>query len=496
MTLKHLSAALLCTVLLAQPALAQDAKTVIANASKAMGADGVSSVTYYGSGANYNLGQNNNAQGPWPRVNLNDYRRTIDLNAPASRATAVTWAAPPQGTPAAQGAFNQVITPANTQWAQQLEIWVTPWGFLKGAAANNATSRTQTVNGRRVHVVTWNAPITSPGGQPYRVVGHINAQTNLVDRVETWVENPIFGDLLVETTYSNWREGLNGFKFPSDIAQRRAGWPTFDAQILSAEANPPNLQALITPPPPPAGRGGGPGGAGGGGGQAPAVTATAEKLAEGVYAIKGGYIALAVEFNDHIVMFEPGPQNEARAQANIAEIKRVIPNKPIRYGVISHHHFDHTSGLPGAVAEGITLVTHENNRTFFERALNSPRTLAPDAIAKSKKKAIIEGVRDKRVFTDGTRTLEVHEGKGLPHADGMLMACLPKERILAYADMYNAPAPNAPAAPPTAGHVVMAANVDRLKLDVDTIVSVHAPVPDRPLRMTELRAGLKSAGTN
>jgi glyoxylase-like metal-dependent hydrolase (beta-lactamase superfamily II) len=252
----------------------------------------------------------------------------------------------------------------------------------------------------------------------------------------------------------------------------------------------------MTPPPPPAGRGGGPGGAPGGGGQPPAVTATAEKLADGVYAIKGGYVALAVEFNDHIVLFEPGPQNEARAAANIAEVKRAIPNKPIRYGVLSHHHFDHTSGLPAAVAEGITLVTHENNRLFFERALNSPRTLAPDAIAKSGKKAVVEGFRDRRVFTDGTRTLEIHEVKGLPHADGLLMAYLPKERILAYADMFNAPAPDAKPAPPTAGHVVMAANVDRLKLDVDTLVSVHAPVPDRPLRMTELRAGLKNPGTN
>src|SRR5688572_2781717 len=487
---------LLLAALIAQPALAQDAKTVLANASKAMGADTVTSVTLVGSGANYNLGQNNNANGPWPRVNLNDYRRTIDLSQPALRASAVTWAAPPQGTPAVQGAFNQVITPANAAWAQQLEIWTTPWGFLKGAAANNATSRTQNVNGRRFHVVTWNAPVKSPGGAPYRVVGYINALTNYVDRVETWLENPVFGDLLVETVYSGWREGANGFMFPSSIVQTRAGWPVFDAQLLSGEANPRNLAALMAPPPAPAGRGGGPRGGGPGGGAPPAVTASSEKLADGVYRITGGYVALAVEFNDHIVLFEPGPQNEARALANIAEVKRVIPNKPIRYGVISHHHFDHTSGLPAAVAEGITLVTSENNRTFFERALNSPRTLAPDAIAKSKKKAVVEGVRDRRVFTDGTRTLEVHEVKGLPHADGMLMAYLPKERILAYADMYNAPAPNAPAAPPTAGHVVMAANVDRLKLDVDTIVSVHAPVPDRPLRMTEVRAGLKSAGTN
>ena len=106
---------------------------------------------------------------------------------------------------------------------------------------------------------------------------------------------------------------------------------------------------MLTPPPPPAGRGGGP--------RRPSSAASpgapqSEKLADGVYRINGAYNALAVEFTDHIVLFEPGPQNEARAQAIIAEAKKVIPNKPIRYGVISHHHFDHTSGLPAVVAEG------------------------------------------------------------------------------------------------------------------------------------------------
>ena len=122
------------------------------------------------------------------------------------------------------------------------------------------------------------------------------------------------------------------------------------------------------------------------------MTASSEKLADGVYRITGGYVALAVEFNDHILLFEPGPQNEARALAIIAEAKRVIPNKPIRYGVISHHHADHTSGLAAAVAEGITLVTHESNKAFFERALSAPRTLAPDVMAKSGKKPVIEAM--------------------------------------------------------------------------------------------------------
>ena len=78
-------------------ALAQNAATVIANASKSMGADGLNSVTYYGSGANYNLGQNTNANYPWPRVNVNDYRRTIDFTKPALLSTGQTYAVPVTG---------------------------------------------------------------------------------------------------------------------------------------------------------------------------------------------------------------------------------------------------------------------------------------------------------------------------------------------------------------------------------------------------------------
>ena len=68
---------------MAQPALAQDTKTVLANASKAMGADDVTSVTLVGSGANYNLGQSNN---PWALASHQSERLSahVDLSQPAS----------------------------------------------------------------------------------------------------------------------------------------------------------------------------------------------------------------------------------------------------------------------------------------------------------------------------------------------------------------------------------------------------------------------------
>jgi glyoxylase-like metal-dependent hydrolase (beta-lactamase superfamily II) len=481
---KALVAALALSGFLSHAVAAEDAKTVIGNASKAMGIEGLNSIHYQGVAQNGNLGQNNNSNQPWPMAGANDYVRAIDFTQPASRATWMNYAVPVTGGVATLTPGQQVITPQNMTWAQQLEIWITPWGFLKGAAANNASVKAQTVNGKRYQVVTFNAPMKSPGGQPYKVVGYLNGQ-NMVERVQTWVENPIFGDMLVEAEYTHYREGANGLKFPAQMVQKRGGWPTFSAYILGAYANPPNVQQLLTPAP-------GRGGAGAPPAAGSATGPASEKLADGVFRLNGAYNSLAIEFADHILLFEPGPQNEARAQALIAEAKRVIPNKPIRYGVISHHHFDHTSGLPAAVAEGITIVTPEVNRDFLMTSLSAQRTLAPDSMSKAGKKPVIEGFKgDKRVFQDATRTFEVHVIKGLPHADGLVIGYLPKEKILVYADMFNLPPANDPVPnPPVVGTMVFLDNLDRLKLDVDRVMSIHSLNPDRLTSVADMKASL------
>jgi glyoxylase-like metal-dependent hydrolase (beta-lactamase superfamily II) len=481
-----LAVAALCAF--APAAFAQDARAVVANASKAMGTETLTSIRYFGVAQNGSLGQNNNANQPWPMASASDYARAIDFAQPASRATWVTYAQPNTGGPAVQGQGQQNITPQNTAWAQQLDIWVTPWGFLKGAAANAATVRAQTIDGRRYQVVTWSPAVKSPGGQPYRVVGFVNAQ-NLVERVQTWVENPVFGDMLVETEYTHYRDH-NGLKYPAQIVQKRGGWPTFNAFVLGATANPANIQQLVAVPAAPAGRAGGAPAAPAAAAAAPATAS--EKLADGVFRITGAYNALAVEFADHIVLFEPGPQNEARAVAIIAETKRLFPSKPIRFGVISHHHFDHTGGIAAAVAEDITLVTPEVNKAFLDRALSGPRTLVGDLLAKSGRKPKVEGFTgDKRVFQDATRTFEVHVIKGLPHADGLVVGYLPKERILVYADMFNLPTAAMPVPdPPVLSTMVFLDNIERLKLDVERIMSVHTLNPDRMATVADLRASL------
>jgi len=458
---------------LSVPAAAQDGKAAIAAAAKAMGADNLNAISYYGAGATFNLGQSNNANGAWPRSNVSDYVRSIDFTQPSSRATGVTFVAPVTGGAAVQGQFQQNVTPANSTWAQQLEIWITPWGFLKGAAANNAIAAPQVVGTRPYTVVTWSTPQKAPSGIPYKVVGYINNR-NLVERVQTWLENPIFGDMLVEALYTEYRDA-NGVKYPSTIVQKRGGQPVFEAQILGIRANPSNIAELVAVP-----AGGGRGGPGGGAPPAAAAGPTSEKLADGVYRINGAYNALAIEFKDHIVLFEGGPQSEARSLAIIAEAKKVIPGKPIRYSILTHHHFDHSSGLPAIVAEGATIITHDVNKNFLLTSLSAPRTLAPDVMSKSGKKPKVESVLEKRVLQDETRTVEIHHIVGLPHADGMLMVYLPKEKIAAYADMFNLPPADNPVPnPPVVGTQVFLANLERLNIEPERIMSVHSLNPDR-----------------
>jgi glyoxylase-like metal-dependent hydrolase (beta-lactamase superfamily II) len=178
---------------------------------------------------------------------------------------------------------------------------------------------------------------------------------------------------------------------------------------------------------------------------------------------------LIVEFRDHIMMLEAG-QSEARALAYIAEAKKIIPNKPIRYVVNTHAHADHTGGVPALIAEGATLVTQRNNEVFFEKALNTPRTLLNDTLAKNPKKATIDPVSDRKVYSDGTRSVEIYHTWPVPHSNGLIVAYFPKERILFQGD-FSLPAPGQPAN----DHVkALAPSVERLKLDFDRYINVHA----------------------
>ena len=443
-------------------------------ARAALGVDQLRSIEFSGTGRWFQFGQAPSPTLPWPQFDVSRYQATIDYQTPAARVQMTrlqtvepdrlrpapteqrvdqnvsgtsAWSVP--AAPAAGGTAPPPQAQPATVDERVMEIWTTPHGFLKAAAANNATA--QAAGG--------GTEVSFTVAGKYRYVGTIGPQ-NRVERVQTWIDNPILGDTPVEFAYSDYRD-FNGVMFPGRIVRTQGGHPVLDVTVSAVSANPAVSIAVPSEVASAA---------------APAVTATAEPIAPGVYYIKGGtHHSVAIDQRDHIVVVE-APLNEARSLAAIAKIKETIPNKPIRYLINSHHHFDHSGGLRSYVDEGATIVTHQMNQPYYEKAWAAPRTINPDRLAQSKKAATFETVGDKHVLTDGKRSIEVHHIAGNGHNDAFVMVYLPTEKVLIEVDAWAPLAPNAPAPTvPSPFAVNLQDNIQRLKLDVKQIAALHGP---------------------
>jgi glyoxylase-like metal-dependent hydrolase (beta-lactamase superfamily II) len=284
--------------------------------------------------------------------------------------------------------------------------------------------------------------------------------------------------MLCEAAFTGYRD-FGGVMFPSRIVRTAGGKLRLDLTISSVKANPAvhivvpdGMRAAMSAP----------------------VKATADKLADGVYWIKGGqWHSVAIDQADHIVVVD-APIDEARSLAVIAKVKETIPNKPIKYVINTHAHFDHAGGLRTYVDEGATIVTMPMNQTFYERAWREPRTLNPDRLTQSGKTPRFEPVLNgKAVLSNGRRAIEIHEQVGTAHNDAIVMVYLPKEKILIQVDAWNTEAVTAPYLDTIGGDFVnpymvnLYENILRLKLDVAQIVPLHGP---RTATVAELRKAL------
>ena len=494
---KLLATAALTTLILS----AQDARTVLQNATQAMGAANVKTIQYSGTGWNAAVGQSYSPQDDWPRFEVTRYQRTIDYGAQSSREefTRRQGNNPPRGgggTPL-QGDQTQVaIVSGNYAWNmdgekaipqpgsylagvsvkefRQLDIMLTPHGFLKAAQAANATAISLTLpqspggittNGKATLV-----SFTAMG--KYRVNGTFNDQ-NMLELVQTWVANPVYGDMLYELRYTNYKD-FGGVKFPT-VLHIHQGDPRLSAAHNSMEIAVTSVQPNVSVPamnvPDPVRTA-----------AAPVERVQSQKLADGVWFIGGGsHNSLAVDFRDFAAVIE-APLNEERSLAVIGEVNKLIPNKPIRYVVNTHHHFDHTGGLRTYLAQGATIVTPQADREYYDRVLFStaPRTLEPDRFSTyypyfsgGRRPLPIETVNQKYVLTDDVRTIDLYPVQGLNHAANMLVVYLPKEKILVNADLYSPPAQGAAAPAPNANMRALQRTIQRLKLDVAQHVPIH-----------------------
>ena len=463
--LKKLSVALPTLALLGGIALGQDAKTVLQNATKVIG--DVKSIQFSGTGHLAAVGQAWNPTSPWPETIVKSYTRTIDYVAQSSREELVRNEGDPpaKGGAAPFGGDQRQVNLVSGQYAwnqpgnapqpavaaaeeRQLQIWLTPHGFLNGAMQNNATAR----KGKGGTEVSF----TAMG--KFKVTGTVDSQ-GMVTKTETRIPNPVLGDMLVETDYSAYKD-FTGVKFPTVIVQKQGGYPLLDLAVTDVKTNVP-LDLTVPDAVKQA--------------KLPPVVVQTQKLGDGLWWLGGGsHHSVVVEYPTYITVIE-SPLNDERALAVIAEAKKLVPNKPIKYLVNTHNHFDHLGGVRAFVPEGATIITNAMNKAYYEKTFNAPHTLAPDRLSQNPKKATFITVKDKYVLSDGGREIDIIHIENDNHNAGMLMVYIPKEKVLVEADDFTPPAPNGPAPAPRAVNFTknLNANIERLKLDVVTIAPLH-----------------------
>jgi glyoxylase-like metal-dependent hydrolase (beta-lactamase superfamily II) len=309
------------------------------------------------------------------------------------------------------------------------------------------------------------------GGKRYRVItvkvqdrftlrGYFNDR-NLLDHVDTALDNnPVLGDPPLDGVFTGYKD-FGGIVFPSRIVHHLGLQPSFDFHIESVT---PNAIVNTAPPATDAGPAGGAGG-----------RVTSQMIANGIHYLTGAALhSVAVEFPDYVAVID-APLTEARSLAVIAEAKRLMPNKPIRYLINTHHHFDHSNGLRTYAAEGATIVTYPRNAAFYQQWWAKPTTLVKDKLAESGKTARFETVSDRKILSDGSRTLELHVVKNSNHVEGMLIVYVPQEKLLIESDLFTPAAPGAAQNPQTdnSSAAELLRNIQRLKLDVERIVPLQ-----------------------
>jgi Metallo-beta-lactamase superfamily len=253
----------------------------------------------------------------------------------------------------------------------------------------------------------------------------LDGSTHLPAKVTSMSYDPNLGDVAIETAFSAYQE-TGGLKLPMRVTTRIDKYPQFDLQIskytIDADVGDlaaPDAVKSAAPPVP-----------------APQVV-TAQEVAKGIWwlAGSGNHRSIVFEFADHLTLFEV-PVNEARSLAVIEKARSLSP-KPLTEVIVSHHHFDHSGGLRAAVSQGLTIITYRENVAFFQDLVARKHTIVQDALAKNPQPLKIVPVDDQMTLKDSSMEVRLYHVKDNPREGTLLMAYVPRDRILVQADLYD-----------------------------------------------------------
>ena len=167
---------------------------------------------------------------------------------------------------------------------------------------------------------------------------------------------------------------------------------------------------------------------------------------------------LFVEQDEYVVALG----SVAGVAKRLAALRERIGDKPLRYAVITHHHDDHLEGVAELAAAGAVLLVAPPHARVVRQAAGAANE--PTLVL----------VRGSRTLGSGDMSVRVIDIGPNVHAEHMLAAYLPEQRILWSADLFVQP----PERPLRAGIEPirdLAQAIDRHGLGVERLLDPHSP---------------------
>ena len=439
-----------------------------------------------GQGRTYRLGQNKSPRSDLPYYEVENYRLQIDFanerwRLSQDRTSTFLTGSPLYGVRQTYGLDGDVAYDAQGEgtvraseqiaadrWA---EMYHNPVGILL-----LALDETSTVSNLREEEGQQVVDVAGASGTQFTLF--VDGETGLPSKVMSSTYHPALGDVAIETLFEDYAEtgGLGGFQtrltLPRGYVTSLDRFRVSEYRVSTSPNGP--IDDLAAPADARS--------------AAPAtatVTVEVEEVARGVWYLTGqSHHSVLVEFAEYLALVE-APQSEARTLAVIERVRALHPDKPLRYVINTHHHFDHSAGIRAVVSEGLTVVTHELNRSFFEDIVARQHSIVQDALARSPQPLTIETVTGDEMYelTDGRRTLQIYRIVDDAHCDGIVMVYLPRERILIEADAYSPTSREAPFAE------VLLRNIEDRGLRVNTILPIHGGISE----LEDLESAVRTA---
>ncbi|MCP5066419.1 MAG: MBL fold metallo-hydrolase, partial [bacterium] len=179
--------------------------------------------------------------------------------------------------------------------------------------------------------------------------------------------------------------------------------------------------------------------------------------------------SLLVEFSDYSVIVEAG-DHSAIAEKLLDTAAHLLPQKPVKYVGMTHHHPLYSGGLRPYANRGVTILTTAGNVDYYKDLTLRPYRIEPDAQEKAPRAPIIQVIDEQLILEDDTQRLEFHAFDPGTHVEEFVLPYVPSHKLVITGDFVYFGKEKREPRPAGSRKMALYNIIQERDLDVETIV--------------------------